>query len=568
MKRRFSTRLAVIAIVLAIAPVIAIGWTLVDVNRDTLRRDNEELMLAITDDIANATTGALDETRARLGAVAIVLGDGTRAPSDRLAVARAVVAASGLEAVAVFDATGAKVDAIVADGKTWRGPATLAEPERARATQDGSAIGGVTLVGSDARVLLVVPIAGQAARWYAATQASLAPVADRLVGIARDRFANRFDAVTLVDRDLRYVVHADPERFGTPATDNAMLAGIDARTLAAGILVYRDEGTGTVGVIRSLPSLPWAVVAQAPREVVYRSSERARRLVIIAVAIAAALAVIAALLLARRAAAPIKQLVTLANDLGARRFDTRVAIKTGDELETLGDAMHAAAADLEAGERKLREEEATRAQLGRYLPQSLVDRVAKRDLALAGRRREITVVFADIAAFTALAEREPPDKVVMLLNQLFTILTEIVFRHGGTVDKLIGDCLMAFWGAPDDQPDHAQRAVAAAVDMQRWLEVANDCWEVSLGLTIHLAIGVHTGDAIVGNLGSDARMEYTCVGDTVNVAARLETLARPQQILISDATRAALGERPRCAALGSRHLPGRMAPVELHEVIL
>jgi adenylate cyclase len=567
MKKRFATRLALLAILLAIAPVIAIGWILVDVNQDTLRRDNEELMLAITDDIANAATGSLDETRARLAAVAIVLGDATRTPADRLAVARAVVAASGLEAVAVFDERGAKVDAIVTEKHPWRGPATLTDEDRDAATRTGSAVGAVAFAGGDTHALLVVPIAGQSARWFAATQISLAPLADRLVGIARDRFAGRFDAVTLIDRTLRYVVHADPERLGTPATDLALLDGVDAGTLAAGILVYRDVG-GTVGVIRSLPSLPWAVVAQAPRDVVYRSSERARRFVIVAIATAALLAILAALLLARRVAAPIRLLVTLAQDLGKRRFDRRVEIKTGDELETLGDAMHAAATDLQAGELRLREEEATRAQLGRYLPQALVDRVAKRDLALAGRRREITVVFADIAAFTALAEREPPDKVVTLLNQLFTILTEIVFRHGGTVDKLIGDCLMAFWGAPDDQPDHAQRAVAAAVDMQRWLEVANDCWEQQLGLTIHLAIGVHTGDAIVGNLGSEARMEYTCVGDTVNVAARLETLARPQQILISETTRAALGERPRCAALGRRHLPGRMAPVELHEVIL
>ena len=568
-RRRFATRLAVIAVLLAAAPVVAIGVVLVNVNRAALRDSSEELMFAVTDDIAHAATGALDDARARLGAIAIVLGDATHAPAERLAIVRALVATSGFDAIGVSDEAGARIDAIVVKGAQWRGPATLAADLRTTATREGSALGEVALVAGESRVPLVVPIAGQTAKWFAVSEVPLAGLEDRLLGVARDRFGGRFDAVTLIDTALRYVVHADPERRLTSAAGLPLLEGIDPRTLTEGILVYRDV-EGTVGVIRSLPTLPWAVVAQIPRSIVYATVDRARRFVIIAVASAAVLGILAALVLVRRAAAPIRTLVQLAQDLGKRKFDQRVAITTGDELETLGEAMHAAAVDLDAGERKLRDEVAIRTQLGRYLPRTLVDRIASRDqgAALAGGRREVTVVFADIAAFTALAEREPPDKVVALLNQLFTILTEIVFRHGGTVDKLIGDCLMAFWGAPDDQPDHAQRAVAAAVDMQRWLDVANDCWEATLGLTIHLAIGVHSGEAIVGNLGSEARMEYTCVGDTVNVAARLESLARPQQILISDATRAALAPAVRCAPLGSRHLPGRMAPVGLHEVIV
>jgi class 3 adenylate cyclase len=394
-----------------------------------------------------------------------------------------------------------------------------------------------------------------------------------LLSLVQSRFAGRFDAVTVIDADMRFIIHVDPERRLSAASRVGALTGIDAAALRAGILVFRDVDDargGTLAVVRSVPGLPWAVVAELPRDQVYAPLDRARHLVIIAVASAALLALIAALILSHRAAAPIRALVELAQDLGRRKFTRKVTVTTGDELETLARAMTGAAAELEASEIRLRDEAAIRTQLRRYLPGKLVERIVahEQDVALASRRRDITVVFADIAAFTALAEREPPDRVVALLNQLFTMLTEIVFRHGGTVDKLIGDCMMAFWGAPDDQPDHANRAVAAAIDMQRWLDVANDCWETSLGLTIHLAIGVHSGDAIVGNLGSEARMEDTCVGDTGNVAARLESLARPQQILISEATREKLDASVRCARIGRRRLPGRMAPVELHEVLL
>lgn len=566
---RFLRRLVVIAVLLAIAPVIAIGFVLVGVNRDALRERSQEVLFAITDDVAHDLASAVDHTHARLDGVALVLADPVAPPDQRIAAARAIAAATGTTAIAIFDENGASVDVLSPKGATWDLGPTLAPELRTLASTDGFATGETTIVGDEPLMPVVVPVRGQGARWFVATTLVMGPFAERLISISRDRLGGAFDAVTVVDDKLRFIVHMDPERRLLPATSLDILRGIDGEALRAGILVYRDVGR-TVGVVRSLPGFSWAVVAQMPRDQVYAPVDRARRLVIVAVVVAALLALVAAVLLSRRAARPIRTLVDLARDLGRRKFARRVEIKTGDELETLGAAMSTAAAELEQGERRLREEVAIRAQLGRYLPNQLVEKIVAHDdpLSLGGGRRRITVVFADIAAFTALAEREPPDRVVALLNQLFTILTEIVFRHGGTVDKLIGDCLMAFWGAPDDQPDHAKRAVAAAIDMQRWLDVANDCWETSLGLTIHLAIGVHTGDAIVGNLGSEARMEYTCVGDTVNVAARLESLARPQQILISEATRAEITTDVRCARIGKRQLPGRMAAVELHEVIL
>jgi class 3 adenylate cyclase len=157
--------------------------------------------------------------------------------------------------------------------------------------------------------------------------------------------------------------------------------------------------------------------------------------------------------------------------------------------------------------------------------------------------------------------------VVALLNELFTILTEIVFRHGGTLDKFVGDCVMAMWGAPTPQDDHAARALAAAEDMMRWLEAGNASWEAKFGVKIELAIGIHSGEAIVGNVGSETRMEFTAIGDTVNVAARLEAIARPMQVLVTSEARAAAGpERFDLVDLGARALTGRAAPVHLWEL--
>jgi adenylate cyclase len=172
----------------------------------------------------------------------------------------------------------------------------------------------------------------------------------------------------------------------------------------------------------------------------------------------------------------------------------------------------------------------------------------------------------DVVAFTPLTERLEPEQVVEILNHLFTISTEIVFRHGGTVDKFIGDSMMAIWGAPSTVEDHALRAVEAAEDILSWLEVANQHFRERYQTAIRLAFGINSGSCVVGNIGSDTRMEYTAIGDVVNVAARLEAIARPQQILVTRSTVDQLAGRFDCLSIGTKQLSGRATELEIFEV--
>ena len=577
-KRSFRLRLVVMTTALVVVPLAIVGWRLIDVNRGALEESIRGQLQTVVADLARSGDRALDDTEAILDAIAASLADADTPEDVRVAVARQLVTASPtIDQAGIYDADGAPIDAVVEPGAERLLPATAPADLRQRARSGLPAIGPAFTSASGPRVLMVVPVKGAAATWFVAAPVSLAAVQDQVEQVAHEAFGDDLDSVFIVDANLRVVAHPDPEKaFALPAARTDGVVGV-LRQVGGGDPTrptrfdafgsYPRAGGRVVGAARSLHEVPWVVVAERREAEVFASIPRMRRAVLVAIVLTMLAAIAGALVWSGRLAAPVRTLVRFADDLAHRRFDRRVALATGDELEDLATAMSGAAADLATSEATIARERRIRGDLGRYLPAQLVEQIVAgtQDLRLGGERRTITVLFADVASFTSLVEKLPPEHVVAILNQLFTILTEIVFRHAGTVDKFIGDCVMAFWGAPEDQPDHAARAVATAEDMLRWLDVGNEAWQAQYGVTIHLAIGIHTGEAVVGNFGSETRMEYTCIGDTVNVAARLEALARPQQILASRATRDA-ADGADYIPLGTHQVPGRVEPLELFEV--
>lgn len=179
--------------------------------------------------------------------------------------------------------------------------------------------------------------------------------------------------------------------------------------------------------------------------------------------------------------------------------------------------------------------------------------------------REVTILFSDIRGFTALSETARPEDVVALLNSYFSKQVQVIFRHGGTLDKFIGDAVMAFWGAPVAHPDHARLAVAAAMEMSAALDELRA--ELgALGKSLEIGIGIHTGWAVVGFIGSSDRLDYTAIGDTVNLASRIEGLTKGVgRILVSAATRDAVGDAFEWRDCGVHQVKGRDNAVRLYE---
>ena len=175
--------------------------------------------------------------------------------------------------------------------------------------------------------------------------------------------------------------------------------------------------------------------------------------------------------------------------------------------------------------------------LSRYVSPTMAEEILKNpeSLQLGGQRRHLTVLFADIMAFTSLSEKMDPAEVVDLLNHYFTQMVDLVFEHQGTLDKFLGDGLLAFFGAPLEVPHAAGQAVACAIAMQQRLHALQQQGVTPIQ---GMRVGVNTGEAIVGNIGSERRMDFTIIGDVVNVASRLLEVAREQQapIVIGEAT--------------------------------
>jgi adenylate cyclase len=217
-----------------------------------------------------------------------------------------------------------------------------------------------------------------------------------------------------------------------------------------------------------------------------------------------------------------------------------------------------------------REKRMVKKLFSRYVSKDVFDQlVANPSLAaLGGARRHMTVLFSDIRGFTTLSEKGTPEDVVGQLNQLFTRMVAVVFDHRGTVDKFVGDMIMALYGAPLDDEDHADHAVQTALAMIRTIEEMNREWQAQGRPVLGIGIGINTGDMVAGNIGSDTIMSYTVIGDAVNLGARLESLNKDYgtQIIISEATRARLKGRYDIHPLGEVVVKGKTKPVAIFEV--
>jgi class 3 adenylate cyclase len=263
---------------------------------------------------------------------------------------------------------------------------------------------------------------------------------------------------------------------------------------------------------------------------------------------------------------PLRRLRLGVERLSEGDLSVRVPPTSRDEVGELTRAFN------EMGD-SLQQKQRIQNAFGRYVNDYVLNQLLEgpEEEALAGIEREVTILFCDIRGFTHLSEGMKAQKVVALLHEIFQLVSDRILERGGTIDKFIGDSVMAYFGAPVQQPDHALRAVSAAIDILDSTEERNRLARQLVDSPIpqvEVGIGIHTGVVVVGNIGSDRRTDFTAVGDAVNVAHRLEKLARPGEILVSEAVQRVVRAEQRLRFEGERQLSGREEPVHVYSVDL
>jgi len=347
-------------------------------------------------------------------------------------------------------------------------------------------------------------------------------------------------------------VDADPDLAA------AMLASIDLDE------PLRIESGGSKWSIRSAPLVPedptqGQRIVAVPLDDVLAPFDRIQQALLFGGGGALLLSILIGTVLSRNLTQPVKALVAATHRVADGDYHAEVRVTSRDEMGTLANAFNEMT-------RGLLMREQYRSVLSKVVSQDVAEELMKGDVELGGENREMTVLFADIRGFTSLTEGMEPQEVIGLLNECMEHLSNAVDAEGGVVDKFIGDEVMAVFGAPVTQPDHACRAVTAAVRMREGIAEMNQLRAGRGEGAIGVGIGIATGVAVAGNMGSTDRMNYTVLGSTVNLAARLTSQANAGEILVSKETRDAVGHDLVVSSVDRRMLKGFSSEVEVCSV--
>src|SRR5437762_9027613 len=268
--------------------------------------------------------------------------------------------------------------------------------------------------------------------------------------------------------------------------------------------------------------------------------------------------------IARGVSRPVLKLAGGAREIAAGKYNQRVQLKQEDEIGALAASFN----QMSAG---LAERDRVRDLLGKVVSPAIATELLRKQVTLGGEQREVTVLFSDLRNFTSMSEPLAPEETLGILNHYFSRVAGIVEKHGGVVDKYVGDALMALFGAPVASVDDADRALRAALEMTTALDELNQQWHRRGLPTVGVGIGINTGVVVAGNMGSEKRLNYTVIGDGVNLASRLEELTKTPEyearVIVSGATLAKAKEKYRTRRLGEVGVKGIQIPTEIFALL-
>ena len=360
--------------------------------------------------------------------------------------------------------------------------------------------------------------------------------------------------------------HSRLDRVGTEFKERARLLGPDFDAGGLGEppwLVSEDGGiiTFVAPMVFQDTTVGYTVVSFS-KEFISERVRGAATGVVVLVIVAMILVSLLSIPLAARLLRPLFSLFKGTREIALGNLDYRIPEWGGDEMGQLISSFNMMACEL-------KKKEILKGVFNRYVSPDVADEILKEPerIRLGGERREVTVFFADIRDFTSHSARMSPEEIVEVLNRYFTLITEIIFRFEGTIDKFIGDAVMGVFGSPIRSEAHVALGIKAVFAIREVVSRVNSL-RVELGQTpFHIGIGIDSGEVIVGNMGSSMRMEFTAVGEAVNMASRLSSMARADEILISSELYESIKGMVAAAPLADTSIKGIDRPVKLYNIV-
>lgn len=305
------------------------------------------------------------------------------------------------------------------------------------------------------------------------------------------------------------------------------------------------------------------VISQTSEETILEVSREVRRRAIFVAGSAVSMAIFFIFLFSMTLTSPIEKLADMIKLVSKGNFDVkaRSKVKSSDEVGDLAEAFD----HMTEG---LKERDKVKNLFSKFHGSSVAEDLINKDIGVGGQSKEVVVFFSDIRGFTAFSEKRSPEEVVEMLNEYFGVMVKIINHNGGVVDKFIGDAIMAVWGAPQSTDHDAHKAVRACLEMRKALNELNERRIAREQPPISIGMGLHAGTAISGTIGSDERMEYTVIGNTVNTASRIEasTKAFGADLLISDTVIEKIGDDFKTELAGAAEVKGRSEALKMFKV--
>jgi len=323
-----------------------------------------------------------------------------------------------------------------------------------------------------------------------------------------------------------------------------------------------DDGERYLGSFSRVGFSDAAVISFVREDRAFAMVYRIQRIIMWLTGIVLSAAFLINLFFSRTLTRPIRSLTRASRDIGNGNYDLEISSSSKDELGVLtGSFMNMA--------RGLKERERIKSAFGKFVNRQVANLVSSGEVKLGGERKDVAVFFSDIRSFTRMAEAMSPEDVVGFLNSYMTRMVGCVNRTRGVVDKFIGDAIMAVWGAPVSTGDDAFNAVNAALLMREQLIEFNKSRGTVKRPSVSIGCGIHYGPALAGQIGSEDRMEYTVIGDTVNIASRIEALNKPffTDILVSEEIASMIDDRFRLFPMQKIRVKGKSKPLQIYAVL-